>query len=432
MSSPSPARSTESSAKRSPNQSATPAHVGESATVRYFHVAADVLDLKDDLRRLLLTSQREVAVQTAITLDDGSIGTFLGYRVQHNRARGPMKGGLRYNPDVNLDEVRELAQLMTWKTAVVNIPYGGAKGGIAVNPRLLSIGEKERLTRKFVDVIHEVIGPDDDIPAPDMGTGPREMAWIANQYEKYTGFNPAVVTGKPVELHGAAGRDEATGRGVGLLTQSYLKHLGREIKGATIALQGFGNVGSHAAHFLHNEGAKIVAVSDAFGGVQSPTGLDIDGLQRHVNSVGKVDGFATPIDNASLLTLDVDVLVPAAIGGVLTSANAADVRADIIIEAANNPTTPEADAEFERRGIHVLPDILANAGGVTVSYFEWAQNRQYYKWTRPEIRKKLDVHLAEGFASTMALCDRYDIPPRTAAYVLGIGRVAEATRMAGF
>ena len=424
--------SNESATSKPAPQPSTPKHVGDSATVRYFHKAADVLELPDDFRRLMLTSQREVAVQTAITMDDGSIGTFLGYRVQHNRARGPMKGGLRYNPDVDLHEVRELAQLMTWKTAVVDIPYGGAKGGISVNPRLLSPGEKERLTRKFVDVIYEVIGPDDDIPAPDMGTGAQEMAWIANQYEKYTGFNPAVVTGKPVELHGAAGRDEATGRGVGLLTEAYLKHLGKPIEGATVAMQGFGNVGSHAAHFLHGKGAKVVAVSDAFGGVQSPTGLDIDGLSRHVNTTGRVDGFASPIDNAALLTLDVDVLVPAAIGGVLTADNAHDIRAKVVIEAANNPTTPEADAILEEKGVAILPDILANAGGVTVSYFEWAQNRQYYKWTRSEIREKLRSHLQEGFDSVMGLCKRYDIPPRTAAYVLGIGRVAEATRMAGF
>ena len=412
--------------------SGTPEHVGDSATVRYFHAAADVLEMADDLRRLLLTSQREVAVQTAIRMDDGSIGTFLGYRVQHNNARGPMKGGLRYNPGVDLHEVRELAQLMTWKTAVVNIPYGGAKGGITVNPRLLSKAEKERLTRKFVDVTYEVIGPDDDIPAPDMGTSAQEMAWIANQYEKYTGFNPAVVTGKPVELHGAEGRDEATGRGVGLLTEAFLEHLGRPIEGATIAMQGFGNVGSHAAHFLAGRGARIVAVSDAFGGVQSPTGLDVAALQRHVNTTGRVEGFASPIENRDLLLMDVDVLVPAAIGGVLTAENAGEVRAGCIIEAANNPTTPEADALLRERGIPVLPDILANAGGVTVSYFEWAQNRQYYRWTREEIREKLRRHLHEGFEAVMKLADRYDIPPRTAAYVLGIGRVAEATELAGF
>ena len=420
------------------SQEATPKHLKplgeESATVRYFHKAADVLELPDDFRRLLLTSQREVQVQVAITMDDGSIGTFLGYRVQHNMARGPMKGGLRYNPDVDLHEVRELAQLMTWKTAVVNIPYGGAKGGISCNPRLLSPAEKERLTRKFVDVVNEVIGPDDDIPAPDMGTGPQEMAWICNQYEKYHGFNPAVVTGKPVELHGAEGRDEATGRGVGLLTSRYLERLGRSVDGATVALQGFGNVGSHAAYFLYNEGAKIVAASDAFGGIRNDDGLDIAALSRHLADTGRIDGFAggEPISNADLLTLDVDVLVPAAIGGVLTEANARDIRARCIIEAANNPTTPEADAILEERGIPVLPDILANAGGVTVSYFEWASNRQYYRWTREEIREKLRVHLHEGFDAVMGLCDRYSIPPRTAAYVLGIGRVAEATRLAGF
>lgn len=407
--------------------------------VRFFHVAADVLDIPNDMRTLLLTPQRKVEVQVAIPRDDGSIGTFVGYRVQHNRARGPMKGGLRYNPDVDADEVQALATLMTWKTAVVNIPYGGAKGGISVNPRMLSNNEKERLTRKFVDEIHEVIGKDKDIPAPDMGTGPQEMAWIANQIEKYTGFNPAVVTGKPVELHGAEGREEATGRGVGLLASAFLEQLpeadgGRPTKGAKVVIQGFGNVGSHAARYLNDIDARIIAVSDAFGAIMDPDGLDIHALMLHIEEKGRVEGFdaATSITNEELLVLDCDVLIPAAIGGVITKDNANDLRATCVIEAANGPTTTEADDILNTRGIPVLPDVLANAGGVTVSYFEWAQNRQFFKWELERIRVEMDKTLMNAFHRTLEIARQKNVSLRTAAYVLGIGRVAEATKLAGF
>lgn len=407
--------------------------------VRYFQDAADVLDLPQDLRRLLLTPQRKVEVQVAIPRDDGSIGTFIGYRVQHNRARGPMKGGLRYNPDVDGDEVLALATLMTWKTAVVDIPYGGAKGGIAVNPRLLSSAEKERLTRKFVDEIHEVIGKDKDIPAPDMGTGAQEMAWIANQCEKYTGFNPAIVTGKPVELHGIEGREEATGRGVGLLASALIEQIpeadgGRPIAGATVVIQGFGNVGSHAARYLHDADAKIIAVSDAFSAIHNPEGFDIHALCKHVNETGRVEGFdaGEKITNEELLVLPCDILIPAAIGGVLTVENAPYVQASVIIEAANGPTTPEADEIFNQRGIRVLPDVLANAGGVTVSYFEWAQNRQFFKWELERVRVEMNKTMMTAFHKVMEISHQKSVTYRTAAYVLGISRVASATQMAGF
>lgn len=408
-------------------------------TDRYFHAAADVLELPEDFRTLLLTPQREVTVQVAITRDDGSIGTFIGHRVQHNNARGPMKGGLRYNPDVDIEEVRALATLMTWKAAVVDIPYGGAKGGIALNPRKVSLAEKERVTRKFVDEIHEVIGPDKDIPAPDMGTGAQEMAWIANQYEKFVGFAPAVVTGKPVALHGAEGREEATGRGVGLLTERFITHLpesagGRPLEGATVAIQGFGNVGSFAARYLHEAGAKVVATSDAFGAIANPEGLDITKLSKHVRKTGRVSEFAEAekTTNAELLTMDVDVLIPAAIGGVLTAENAENVRARCIVEAANGPTNPAADEILLRRGIAVLPDILANAGGVTVSYFEWVQNQQYFKWPLAKIRKELHGTMTRAFDNVMETARIKEVSPRTAAYVVGIDRVARATRLGGF
>ncbi|MFM8893666.1 MAG: Glu/Leu/Phe/Val family dehydrogenase, partial [Planctomycetia bacterium] len=343
------------------------------ANTIYFNRAADLLDLSDSVRRLLVTAQREVQVQIPVELDSGELATFIGYRVQHNNARGPMKGGLRYHPRVDLDEVRALASLMTWKTAVVDIPYGGAKGGVAVDPSTLSTRELQRVTRRFVDAIHDLFGPDVDIPAPDMGTGPEVMAWIMNQYGKYHGFSPGCVTGKPVDYHGLPGRDEATGRGVGSLTLKLLSRLGRPIPGTRVALQGFGNVGTHTARFLRDAECRIVAVSDATAGFHRSEGLDVNALLKHVQThAGRLEGFqeGDPLSNAELLALDCDVLIPPALGGVLHEDNAEAVRAPIIVEAANAPTDPGADAVFDRRGITVLPDILVNAGGVTASWFE--------------------------------------------------------------
>ncbi len=323
---------------------------------------------------------------------------------------------------------------MTWKTAVVNIPYGGAKGGISIDPHDLSAGELERITRRFVDAIHDIVGPDSDIPAPDMGTNAQVMAWFMNQYQKYHGFNPACVTGKPLELHGSEGREEATGRGVATLTAAMLQRLKQTIEGTTIALQGFGNVGSFAAQFLHAKGAKIVAVSDQLGGVTNPGGLDIPALltyaRDHGNSVKDFPG-GEPITNAELLTSAVDVLIPAALGGVLTKANAPHVRAKYIVEAANNPTEIEADEIFERRQLLVLPDILANAGGVTVSYFEWVQNRQHFRWDLTRVRSELDRILIESFEKIWKIAEEKKVSLRTAAYLLGIGRVGRATVLAG-
>ena len=404
------------------------------ATRIYFDRAADQLDLSDNMRKLLLIAKREVQVQISVEMDSGDIATHIGYRVQHNDARGPMKGGLRYHPQVDLDEVRSLAALMTWKTAVVNIPYGGAKGGVALDPAKLSQRELERVTRRFVDAIHDLFGPDVDIPAPDMGTTPEVMAWIMNQYDKYHGFSPACVTGKPVEYHGIPGRDEATGRGVGSLTVKLLSRLGRRIPGTRVAIQGFGNVGSHTARFLHDAECRIVAVSDAFGGFHRAEGLDVLELLRHAQShSGRLEGFTggDTMTNAELLALDCDILIPAALGGVLTKDNARDVRAPIVVEAANAPTEPEADAIFDERGIVVLPDILVNAGGVTASWFEWVQNRQHYQWGINRVRQELDRILGEAFEQVWQLSTSRKVSLRTAAYMLGVGRVGCATVLGG-
>jgi glutamate dehydrogenase (NAD(P)+) len=385
------------------------------------------------MRTLLSTPLREIKVQVAMEMDDGQIHTFIGYRIQHDNARGPMKGGLRYHPEVDAEEVLALASLMTWKTAVVNIPYGGAKGGISLNPKQLSPGELERVTRKFIDEIHDAIGPDKDIPAPDMGTNAQVMAWITNQYEKFHGFNPACVTGKPVELHGIDGREEATGRGVAIIADGTLRRLGRSIAGSRVAIQGFGNVGSFAASILHEMGAKVVAVSDQYGGTVNHEGLDIPGVARHVKEAGKVPGYARgdDISNAELLAADVDVLIPAALGNVLTRENAGDVRAKFIIEAANGPTTPDADELLHDRGVVVVPDILANAGGVTVSYFEWVQNRQHFRWELSRVRNELERVMHASLDRVWTISEEKHVPLRVAAYILGIGRVGRATVLGG-
>lgn len=399
----------------------------------YFENAARVIDLSANMKKLLLTPEREVKVQVAMKMDNGEIATFVGFRIQHNSARGPMKGGLRYHPEVDGDEVLALASLMTWKTAVVDIPYGGAKGGITVAPKKLSENEMETLTRRFIDELQDVIGPDKDIPAPDMGTNAQVMAWIVSQYEKYHGFNPACVTGKPLELHGADGREEATGRGVGLLTEAMLSKFDRSIKDATVGIQGFGNVGSYAASYLHDGGAKVVAISDISGAIYRKEGIDISAAVDYVKLHRSLENFdgGERISNEELLALDVDVLIPAALGGVITDENAKDVRATYIVEAANGPVEPAADKILHERGVVVLPDILANAGGVTVSYFEWVQNQQYFKWDLARVREELHKTLTRGFVSVWDLATEKHISMRTAAYLLGIGRVGRATVLAG-
>ena len=408
-------------------------HANEAARI-YFDRAAAQLDLSESMRRLLLTAKREVRVQLPIERDSGEIATFIGYRVQHNDARGPFKGGLRYHPQVDLDDVRALAALMTWKTAVVDIPFGGAKGGVTIAPADCSLRELERVTRKFVDAIHDLFGPDVDIPAPDMGTTADMMAWIMNQYGKYHGFSPACVTGKPVEFHGLPGREEATGRGVGALTLKLLSRLGRKIPGTRIAIQGFGNVGTHAAKYLHDAECRIVAVGDATDSFHNPRGLDVLELLRHARShAGRLVGFGggEAITGSELLAADCDVLIPAALGGVITGTNAAAIRAPIVVEAANAPIEPAADDLLAARGVVVLPDILANAGGVTASWFELVQNRQHYRWSLDRVRGELDRILGQAFEQVWQLSASRQVPLRTAAYMLGVGRVARATVLGG-
>ncbi len=404
------------------------------ATRLYFDRAADRMDLSENMRQLLLAAKREVSVQIAVEMDNGQIATLVGYRVQHDDARGPMKGGLRYHPEVDLSEIRSLAALMTWKTAVVDIPFGGAKGGIAVDPAKLSSRELERITRRFVDGIHDIIGPDVDIPAPDMGTNSEVMAWIVNQYQKYHGFSPGCVTGKPVEMHGIPGREEATGRGVGHLAFKLLSRLGHKPAETRVALQGFGNVGSHAAKFLSEAEFKVVAVSDVSGGYYRPEGLDIPRMLQYAREHKfTLQGYseAERISNEELLELDVELLIPAALGGVIRAENAPRVKASMIIEAANQPVFPDADHIFDEEGRVVLPDILANSGGVTASYFEWVQNRQHYQWGLNRVRQELDRVMSEAFERVWAMAAERKVSLRTAAYIIGIGRVGRATILGG-
>lgn len=400
----------------------------------YFDRAADLLALSPAVRKMMVTAKREVQVEIPVEMDDGRLETLIGYRVQHDDARGPMKGGLRYHPEVDLDEVRALATLMTWKTAVVDLPYGGAKGGIAIDPRRISVKELERITRRFIDQMHDLLGPDKDIPAPDMGTSWREMAWIRSQWERYHGFNPACVTGKPVEHYGIEGREEATGRGVGILAFKLLSHLGRKPQQTRVALQGFGNVGSHAAKFLYESQYKVVAIGDHTAAFYRAEGLDIPALLKFtMGNNGILRGYAEaePITNEQLLELDVDLLVPAALGNVITKHNADAIRAPIIIEAANAPVDPEADSLLENRGVTILPDILANAGGVIVSYFEWVQNLQHYRWGLNRVRQELDAVLSRAFDAVWQEHNTHRCSLRAAAYMIAIRRVQAATELAG-
>jgi glutamate dehydrogenase (NAD(P)+) len=399
----------------------------------YLDKAFDLLEIPEQLRTVLITPSRELRVELVIELDDGSVGHYIGYRVQHDDSRGPFKGGLRYHPDVDLDEVRSLASLMTWKTAVVDVPFGGAKGGIQVDPKKLSRRELERLTRRFVEQIAPVVGPETDIPAPDMNTDARVMGWFFDEYSRREGFAPAVVTGKPLELHGSLGRDAATGRGCLFAIREVLASQGKKLEGTTFAIQGFGNVGSWLARLLYEQGARIVAVSDLKGGVFRGDGLDIPALFTRARQTGSVVDFpgSEAIGNEALLTLECDVLVPAALGHVLHEANARDVRAKYVLEAANGPTAAEADQIFSERGIVAIPDIWANAGGVTVSYFEWTQNTQKLKWSEEEVNRGLERHMVAAHRAIQKLMDEKHCSMRTAAFALGVHRVKEATEMRG-
>jgi glutamate dehydrogenase (NAD(P)+) len=401
-------------------------------TTYYFRNAAKIMGIGERVQRLLENPQRVIKAEVVIERESGDLATFTGFRVQHNNARGPFKGGLRYHPTVDEDHSSALAALMTWKAAIADVPYGGAKGGINCDPHELTTGELERVTRRFVGEIHEVIGPKRDIPAPDVNTNAQIMAWIMNEYSRLHGFSPAVVTGKPVELHGSPGRTEATGLGVTFCIEEWLKREGAEIKDRTYAIQGFGNVGNYLAQHLDQRQGKVVAVSDVYTALHDPKGLDIPALREHVAKTGKLSGFGAPeIPRDDLLYVECDVIIPAAMGGVFTSENAKDIRAKLIVEAANAPTTPEADEIFQSNGVVVLPDVLANAGGIIVSYFEWVQNIQQFRWELEEVRGKLNRFMGKACTTVFDLAQTKDIPSRTAAYIVAIGRVGKATVLSG-
>jgi glutamate dehydrogenase (NAD(P)+) len=405
------------------------------AANHYISKASRIMNLGPRVERLLLSLEAEHHVTIPIERDNGELAVFSGYRFQHNSARGPTKGGLRFHPTVDADDVRALATLMTWKTAVVNIPFGGAKGGIACDPSQLSQGELERITRKFVERISQEIGPQRDIPAPDVNTNSQVMAWIMDQYSRLHGFAPAVVTGKPLELHGSEGREAATGYGAICVAENYLNDIGISFKNANVAIQGFGNVGLFAALFAHQLGARIVALSDVSGAIANQNGLEIPKLAQFARTrrpLSEYEGEAVShITNDALLTCEADVLIPAALGGVLTREVACEVRAKVIVEAANAPTFPEADEIFEQRGITVIPDILANAGGVTVSYFEWTQNLQCLSWTETEVNNRLRQVMTAAYATIRGLVQSRKLGWRSAAYIVALGRVAKAAMLRG-
>lgn len=395
---------------------------------QYFTKAADVLELSPKLREILLAPQRVVKVELVTECDDGNLLHHFGYRVQHNNARGPYKGGLRYHPDMDEEHASALANLMTWKTAVVDVPFGGAKGGIDCNPADLSTPDLYNITRAYVEGMHDVIGPNADIPAPDVNTNERVMGWIMHEYSKYHGFSPGVVTGKPLQLFGSPGRSEATGRGILYVLDEALKSTGRTLAGTTVALQGFGNVGSHAARLIAERGGKVVAVGDHLGGVSRAGGLDVPKLVAWAAEHRTVKGFpgADAFDSPAVLAWDADVLIPAALENALNADNARNVRAEVVVEGANGPTTPEADAILRDAGVLVVPDILANAGGVSVSYFEWVQNIQQFRWDVDRVNAELEKTMRRAWESVKQLADERRIDLRTAAFVLAIRRVAQA------
>jgi glutamate dehydrogenase (NAD(P)+) len=396
---------------------------------------ASRLGLDRAIHERLRYPRRSLVVSVPTVMDDGRTEVFLGYRVHHNTVLGPTKGGIRYHPEVNLGEVSALAMLMSWKCALMGLPYGGAKGGVACDPGRMSPRELERMTRRYTAEVMLLIGPDLDIPAPDLGTNEQTMAWIMDTYAMTQGRTvPGVVTGKPLLVGGSAGRREATGRGIVYVTGQAARDAGLDLKGARVAIQGFGNVGSVAARLLWREGCLVVAVTDAKGGVTNPKGLDIRELATHVRETGTVAGFreAEPLDNEGLFELPCDVIIPAALGGQIHEGNADRVRARMVVEGANGPTTPEADRILEAKGVMVIPDILANAGGVVVSYFEWVQGLQYYFWRESEINTRLQEIVTRAFTSVLALARREKVNLRTAALMVGIRRVAEAFQLRGY
>ena len=405
----------------------------EAATY-FFHKAADRCKLPDEMREVLSSSYRELAVQIPVTMDDGKVQVFRGFRIQHNGARGPYKGGIRYHESADLDEVRALAALMTWKNALIDVPFGGAKGGVQCEPGLLSQTELQRLTRRFTAMISYIIGVNRDIPAPDMGTNAQTMAWMMDAYGQKNGYTPGIVTGKPIELGGSQGREEATGRGVVICTERSADKKGRPLKGASVAVQGYGNVGYWTARLACERGAKIVAVSDVGGGIYNGNGLDLDALGEHRKEAISVTSFpgGEEVSNQELLELDCDILIPAAIESVITGDNAPRVKAPMVVEAANGPITPVADQILTDRGITVVPDILANSGGVTVSYFEWVQNIQQFRWELEEVNSQLEkkMLLATDHVFTRSEADGTTL--REAAFDIAVERVAHAAHTRGY
>ena len=405
------------------------------AMMTRFHKASQILGLEEEIYNVLKNPARQVIVSLPVTMDDGSIRVFEGYRVIHSTILGPSKGGIRFDPNVNLDEVKALAAWMTWKCAVVDIPYGGAKGGVSCNPREMSAGEIERLMRAYTQAMDDVFGPDKDIPAPDMGTGPREMAWLMDQYSRTRGMTThAVVTGKPIVLGGSLGRTEATGRGVMVSAMAAMEKLKINPYKATCAVQGFGNVGSWASRLLHERGLIVQAISDLSGAYYNEKGIDIEKANQYRDSnKGSLDGFsgAEKISNENLLTLPVDLLVPAATEDVITSSNASNIKAKLIVEGANGPTSSKADNIINENGILVVPDILANAGGVTVSYFEWVQNRLGYKWTADRVNRRSDRIMKDAFVNVYKVSQEYKVPMRIAAYMVAIDKVAKTYKFRG-
>ena len=405
----------------------------EAATY-FFHQSADRLELPDHWREILATSYRELAVQIPVRMDDGKVRVYRGYRIQHNGARGPYKGGIRYHESADLDEVRALAALMTWKNALIDVPFGGAKGGVQCEPGLLSADELQRLTRRFTSMISYIIGVNRDIPAPDMGTNAQTMAWMMDAYGHKQGHTPAIVTGKPVELGGSPGREEATGRGVVLCAREAAKRENINFRDAKVVIQGFGNVGFWTAAIAEEYGAKVIAVSDVGGGTHNDQGLSLDALIKHRDESVSVSDFpeGESIDNDDLLELDCDILIPAAVHGVINTDNADEIKASMIVEAANGPTTPAADKALSDRDVTIVPDILANTGGVTVSYFEWVQNIQQFTWEIDQVNFELKKKMTRATASVFSRAEEDDTTLREAAFDIAVQRVAHAADVRGY
>jgi glutamate dehydrogenase (NAD(P)+) len=405
-----------------------------NAMLQEFDGAARLLNLEPGIWKILTHPKRQIIVSCPVQMDNGEIDVFTGYRVQYNITLGPAKGGIRYHPGVSLDEVTALAAWMTWKCAVAHIPFGGGKGGVICDPTRMSRRELEALTRRYIAEIIDAIGPEKDVPAPDVNTNAQVMAWVMDTYSMHVGHTEtAVVTGKPLELGGSLGRQEATGRGVMIATREAVKHVGFDIKGAAVGVQGFGNVGSISARLLSEIGARIVAISDWKGGVYNAKGLDIAKLEEHVRRRKTVEGFegGEPLTNAQLFELEVDVLIPAALENQITMDNAPKIRAKVVVEGANGPTLPDAHRHLHDRGVLVVPDILANSGGVTASYFEWVQDRYGYFWTEKEVNERLEAKMCEALDAVLNTMLRYKVDMRTAAYIVAINRVATVTRMRG-